>query len=105
MPVTTPRRHVAGTRRSIPVRRKAAPPPRSRGGRLVGLATKALPPAVATKKKATPKKGGKGRTLALLGIAGGLAAAVKKQRSSSKSEPAQPPVPPAPPAPPVQPVA
>lgn len=104
MPTTTPRRPAprrATARRtpptarpSIPGRRKQAPP--SRGGQLLGLVSKALPPAVAT-KKAAKKGGSKGRNLALLGIAGGLAAAIKKRNAKQQQpEVAVPPVPPAP---------
>jgi hypothetical protein len=113
MPTTTPRRPVAPrrattarptrtTRPSIPGRRKPAPP--SRGGQLLGLVTKALPPAVASKRTVGKKGGSKGRNLALLGIAGGLAAAIKK-RSAKKEEQevAVASVPPVPPAPPVTP--
>ena len=56
------------------------------------MLTKAMPSAAAAKKA---KPSGKGRNLALLGVAGGLAAAIKNRDKLSfgrKAEPAPEPV-------------
>lgn len=71
-------------RPSLPLRRK--PQPQSKGQQILGAVTKALPSAAAAKKV---KPSGKGRNVALLGIAGGLAAAIKnrdKLRGKKKDE-------------------
>lgn len=89
MPTTTPRRPAgrsAATRRppvarpGMPRRRK--PQPQSNGQKVLGMLTKALPPAAAAKRATPSGKGGKG--LALL-AAGGLAAFAKK-RNAKKNE-------------------
>jgi uncharacterized membrane protein len=80
---TTPTR---SSRPSFPGRRKAQP--QSKGQQILGAVTKALPSAAAAKKA---KPTGKGRNVALLGIAGGLAAAIKNRDKlpfGKKSEPA-----------------
>ncbi|CAA9534826.1 MAG: hypothetical protein AVDCRST_MAG85-4001 [uncultured Solirubrobacteraceae bacterium] len=61
-------------RPSLPGRRK--PQPQSNAQKIFGAVTKALPSAAAAKKV---KPSGKGKNVALLGIAGGLAAAIKNR--------------------------
>lgn len=72
----TPRgpRTTTPTRTRPSLRRK--PQPQSKGQQILGAVTKALPSAAAAKKV---KPSGKGRNVALLGIAGGLAAAIKNR--------------------------
>lgn len=61
-------------RPAVPRRRKPQPP--SKQEQFLGFVTKALPSAAAAKKA---KPSGKGKNFALLGIAGGLAAAIKNR--------------------------
>ena len=98
MPTTaSPRRPATRTtprsRPSLHLRRKAQP--QSKRQKVVGAVTKALPAAVVA-KKATPS--GKKRNVALLGIAGGLAAAIKNRDKLSFGKKAEPLVDQPPPA-------
>ena len=96
MPTTAPRRSSARrttprtSRPSLPRRRK--PEPQSNAQKILGAVTKALPSAAAA-KKARPR--GKGKNFALLGIAGGRAAAIKNRDKLSfgKKQPPEGPPP------------
>ena len=95
MPTTaSPRRSArpaASRRPSVPRRRKPQPP--SKQQQIVGFVTKALPSAAAAKKV---KPSGKGKNFALLGVAGGLAAAIKNRDKLPFGKKQQQPPPPAP---------